>query len=318
MQKYKVSVIIPTYNRADLVSLAISSVLNQSYEHLELIVVDDGSKDHTKSVIETFLADSRLKYVLLENNRGRSTARNVGLEHVSGDFVMFLDSDDYLEPDAIERLIGLRNKYPQVKVFAGGYRLFENKSDKECTIYKIGKDLFIEDMFLEEIKEMVLNVGNNMLHIDLVKKKGVWFNENLNFAEDWEFMLNAVRDEQAVLVENTVLNVFRHEDNSCFYDIQKSILNVAERHISFLTSDKPGENKIYIDNFKLRLLMAYNRNGNKLSAFKYLRNLRKSQSINKKSWLRELLFLPIPSPLLIFFRSLQLRLKTYLNLICSK
>lgn len=64
--------------------------------------------------------------------------------------------------------------------------------------------------------------------------------------------------------------------------------------------------------------MAYNRSGNKLKALKYLFNLWNSDSIHKESWIRELLFLPIPSSFLVFFRNLQLKLKTYLNLVCNK
>src|SRR5690606_24922127 len=203
MHKYKVSIIIPTYNRAQLVSLAISSVLNQSYDYLELIVVDDGSNDHTKAVIELFSTDNRIKYIPLANNKGRSAARNIGIEYISGDFVMFLDSDDYLAPEAIERLVGLREKYPQINIFAGGYRLFEIKGNNKHTIYTRGRDSFIQDMFLEEIKEMVLNIGNNILHVDLIRA-GIRFNENLDFAEDRKFLLNAIIGETAIIIKETV------------------------------------------------------------------------------------------------------------------
>ncbi|GEM_PF-2048991 len=318
MHKYKVSIIIPTYNREQLVSLAISSVLNQSYEYLELIVVDDGSTDHTEAVMGPFSSDNRVKYIPLATNKGRSAARNIGIEYISGDFVMFLDSDDYLEPEAIERLIGLREKYPQINIFAGGYRLFEIKGNKKYTIYTRGRDSFIQNMFLEEIKEMVLNIGNHILHVDLIRK-GIRFNENLDFAEDWEFLLNAIRGEQAVIIKETVRNVYRHNDNSAFEEIQRSIINVSQRYIHKLDNEGPSAiDEIYIDNFKLRLLMAYNRSGNKLKALKCLFNLWSSDSIGKKSWIRELLFLPIPSSFLVFFRNLQLKLKTYLNLVCNK
>ncbi len=314
----KVSVIIPTFNRAHLVSVAISSVLNQSYRNLELILVDDGSTDHTWEVIEPFMGDKRLQYVLLKKNKGRSAARNLGVEETKGDFIMFLDSDDYLEADALEKLINLRYSYPQVNVFAGGYRLFKRKASSEYTIYKRGKDLFIQDVFLAEIKGMVLNIGNHIMHADLIKKKGIRFNEALDFAEDWEFILHAVKGESAIFIKETVLNVYRHDDNSAFTEIQKAIIDVINRFIIQLkNSEDTLEKNIYLNNFLLRLLMAYNRNGDKAKALRIFICLFKSK-IAKKKMFAEFLYLFIPSTLLILLRRVQLQLKTYMNHIFYK
>jgi len=87
-----VSVIIPTYNRAHLLDRAIRSVLDQTYQDFELIVVDDGSSDPTAEVIATF-ADPRIYYLRHEKNRGAAAARNTGIEASQGDYVAFLDSD---------------------------------------------------------------------------------------------------------------------------------------------------------------------------------------------------------------------------------
>src|SRR6266540_1479939 len=87
-----VSVVIPTYNRASLLREAIDSVLNQTFNDLELIIVDDGSTDNTEEVVHSF-TDHRLMY-LKQQNEGASSARNAGIQAATGEFIAFLDSDD--------------------------------------------------------------------------------------------------------------------------------------------------------------------------------------------------------------------------------
>lgn len=96
----RVSVIIPTYNRAHLVREAIENVLDQTFADLELIVVDDGSMDNTDGVARSF-ADPRLKY-LKQSNKGAAAARNTGPDACTGELVAFLDSDDLFLPETLE------------------------------------------------------------------------------------------------------------------------------------------------------------------------------------------------------------------------
>ena len=97
-----VSVIIPTYNRANLLKRAIKSVLDQTYKNLEIIIVDDGSTDNTKDIVKTF-SDPRIQYIRLPENRGVSSARNMGIKKSRGDFIAFLDSDDEFLPEKLEK-----------------------------------------------------------------------------------------------------------------------------------------------------------------------------------------------------------------------
>ena len=99
-----VSVIIPTYNRAHLVGRAIRSVLNQTFQDFEIIVVDDGSTDNTEEVIKSF-NDPRIRYIRHEQNRGGSAARNTGIRAARGEYIAFLDSDDEWLPQKLERQV---------------------------------------------------------------------------------------------------------------------------------------------------------------------------------------------------------------------
>ncbi|MDO4563525.1 MAG: glycosyltransferase family 2 protein [Clostridia bacterium] len=98
----KVSVIIPAYNCAEYVRKTVDSILAQTYKDVEVIVVNDGSQDETQSILESY---GHQIHLINKQNGGVSSARNAGLDAASGDYIMFLDSDDYLDFDCIERAI---------------------------------------------------------------------------------------------------------------------------------------------------------------------------------------------------------------------
>lgn len=97
------SIIIPTYNRADLIAATLRSVQTQDFVNFEVLVVDDGSKDHTAEVVRPFVADPRFQY-LLKANAERGAARNYGLDRAKGEYVIFLDSDDLFHPNHLATL----------------------------------------------------------------------------------------------------------------------------------------------------------------------------------------------------------------------
>ena len=98
----KISVIIPTFNRGNLIANSIKSVLNQTYKNLEIIVVDDGSTDNTTEEVSKIM-DERVRYIKLTKNSGGSNARNIGIQNASGKYISFQDSDDIYYPEKLER-----------------------------------------------------------------------------------------------------------------------------------------------------------------------------------------------------------------------
>ena len=97
----KITVIIPTYNRANIISKSIESVLNQTYNNIELIIVDDGSTDNTEEVIAS-IKDDRIKYYKLKKNSGTAIARNYGIEKSTCKYIAFQDSDDIFRNNKLE------------------------------------------------------------------------------------------------------------------------------------------------------------------------------------------------------------------------
>ncbi len=107
-----VSVVLPVYNRAGVVGRALESVLGQGFSDFELIVVDDGSEDDSLAVVESY-DDKRVRVVALSENRGACAARNKGIELARGQYIAFQDSDDYWEPEKLEKQIKLFKEQPK-------------------------------------------------------------------------------------------------------------------------------------------------------------------------------------------------------------
>ena len=113
MSNPKVSIIIPIYNTAERLPGCLDSVLGQTHQNLEIILVDDGSTDDSPAIIQTYAQkDSRIK-VITQKNQGQSAARNRGLKQATGDFISFLDSDDAIKSNFIQKLLAPYAKNPQ-------------------------------------------------------------------------------------------------------------------------------------------------------------------------------------------------------------
>lgn len=112
-----VSVIIPVFNRAEMIEECVNSVLQQSYQEIELIIVDDGSTDNSSIIIKTIAKKNPqvIRYIY-QKNSGVGTARNTGLVHAKGEFIQYLDSDDLLKPTKLEQQVNALRKFPEADV----------------------------------------------------------------------------------------------------------------------------------------------------------------------------------------------------------
>lgn len=130
MGKDKISIIIPLYNKGNNIKETILSVLNQTYEDFELLIVDDGSTDNSSDIVKS-INDRRIRYVYKENG-GPSSARNYGVQHALYDWILFLDADDQLLPTAIEIFCEHIAKYESVDCF---FANFYYSRDKKLKLY---------------------------------------------------------------------------------------------------------------------------------------------------------------------------------------
>ena len=123
-----VSVIVPVYNAQDTIKKCISSLINQQYTNIEILLVDDGSTDNSLFICQQLqLKDSRIR-IIEKLNGGVSSARNMGIEHAEGVWILFVDSDDWIDDDLIENYDHFLNEY-SADVIIGGLKGYEIKKD---------------------------------------------------------------------------------------------------------------------------------------------------------------------------------------------
>lgn len=137
----KISIIVPVYNVEHELSRCVDSILNQSYTNIEVILVDDGSTDRCPSICDAFVMKDRRVRVIHKPNGGLSSARNAGLREASGEWILYVDSDDYILNDSCERLIAVGAKYDcdivsadAIREFNGGreYMVHGSLADGKC------------------------------------------------------------------------------------------------------------------------------------------------------------------------------------------
>ena len=134
-----ISVIVPVYNVAPYLELALDSIRYQSYQNLEIILINDGSTDDSESICKDIASqDERFRYIYQEN-AGASVARNRGLDLASGEYIIFVDSDDWLDTSAIEILYRNLKKY-DADIAAGNYNMY-NDSKQEFSFKVFDSDL---------------------------------------------------------------------------------------------------------------------------------------------------------------------------------
>lgn len=121
------SIIMPLFNASDTLVQAVDSVISQSFLDWELIIIDDFSNDNSYTIAKKYVdSDPRIKVIHLENNSGVATARNVGIDNAKGDYIAFLDSDDYWAPNKLEIQLKYFNKYSSIDVVFSEYYRFNS------------------------------------------------------------------------------------------------------------------------------------------------------------------------------------------------
>ncbi|HEY9849897.1 MAG TPA: glycosyltransferase family 2 protein [Leptolyngbyaceae cyanobacterium] len=181
-----VSVIIPTYNRAYLIASAIDSAIKQTYENLEIIVIDDASTDNTKEIVTSF-DDQRIRYIIHPTNAGGAAARNTGIDAAKGKYLAFLDSDDVWLPNKIElQLAAIQNHpYPEKVV---SYTQFKNDNGREVCIMPIRGKKDTENL----ADYLFVNDGQILTSILMFSRSlalTTKFRTQLKIHQDWDLCL---------------------------------------------------------------------------------------------------------------------------------
>lgn len=210
----KVSVIVPVYNSAKYLPMCIESILNQTYKNLEIVLVDDGSKDDSLKICNEYACcDHRIK-VIHQENRGVSAARNQGMDHMTGNFFTFVDSDDELYENAVEFLVGDMIEY--AADMASAVKTLIDLQGTARAIYDDGKVYIYEGV--EPIKRSLLyDRQTNSACAKLFSKKifgDVRFAEGHSINEDGYFLFECYAKQPKVVQHNVSIYRYHIRENS--------------------------------------------------------------------------------------------------------
>ena len=206
-----VSIVMPTYNRGDMLVNTLPKILNQTYDAFELIIVDDGSTDNTKEVLKLF-PDDRIKYIELEQNGGQSKARNVGIQNSSYNYIAFADSDDFWDETKLEVQMSRL-----IREFASGFVYcaynYHREDETELvvprkTIAKVRKEGYI---YPELLRRNLVGAPSLIVKKECIDTIG-GFNEELTCLEDWEFALRLARSYHASFCPEALFDVYESSD----------------------------------------------------------------------------------------------------------
>ena len=211
ISKLKVSVIIPAYNREKYIAQTIESVLNQTYSNIELIVVDDGSTDNTRDILDKY----KDKITILEHpgreNRGQSAAINLGLKNITGDYVAILDSDDYWVQDKLEIQVDYLNKHQDTGVIYGNGFAVDEQGEY---LYKIYEDGHKE---LNDPASVLLDCylfipSDSLVRAEIFRKIG-GLDESLRAAQDHDLSIKIAEVTRLAYIDKPLFYYRRHSQS---------------------------------------------------------------------------------------------------------
>jgi glycosyltransferase involved in cell wall biosynthesis len=251
----KVSVIIPTYNRARLLSEAVASVLAQSFQDLEIIIVDDASNDATQEAIAKF-CDVRIRYFRHAQNRGEAACRNAGVAHAAGDYIAFLDDDDTWLPQKLALQVALLDRSPARVggVYTGYYRVDIATGATVATVPAERRGAIYADL---REQNWVGSPSGVVLRRQCFDRVGR-FDEDIKFGVDYDMWIRISRCYDFETVNEPLVRYAVHPDRLSANS--GAILYGKERQLAKYADYFAGDRRSYGRYFlSLGVLYCYNR-----------------------------------------------------------
>ena len=247
-QKNKISVIIPTFNAESMIGRCIKSILEQSYNNLEIIVIDDGSTDGTKDIVNDIaLKDKRIIY-RFQDNAGVSAARNTGIRCAVGEMITFVDADDWLEYDALEKMYLMMEEkvgFVCCGTFIHNTNSIDNYSvlencilTKEETLFSLYSDSFVRPV-----------VWGKLYRADMIKNR-LAFDTEITHAEDIKFVSDfTLKTKINVLLHYCGYHYSMDNVNSAMHELRtKKTLTFNEKWVSSWLAYEEMEKSLKAEN----------------------------------------------------------------------
>lgn len=229
MENAKISVIVPVYNVEDYLHKCLDSIIDQTYKNLEIILVDDGSPDNCGKICDEYAEqDNRIK-VIHKLNGGVSSARNAALNVATGEYVGFVDADDWIEPDMYRTLIELITD-DDIDIATCGYcedyhdKINYVQNNKEVPEYPMFTNDFLKYIYIrDEYRNVAGYIWTKLFRTSIIKDNKILFNENLSIGEDVIFLSDCyLRSKKTVYTKSNLYHYVQH-DFSAFHNYKKRI-----------------------------------------------------------------------------------------------
>ena len=251
----KFTVVVPVYKCADYLSTCVSSVLNQSEYDFELILVDDGSPDASCALCDQLAQQDNRIRVFHKSNGGASSARNLGLNHATGDYVLFFDGDDTVEPDLLERVSTAITSSPEMVIFGMAFDYYNAAGKIERTEQlsvrhsgTVATEELLSDFssFFED--NALSSACNKVFSGRILRETGLRFAEGMTLYEDLDFVLRYLPHCSRISFLNQALYHYRHSTltphiNQRVLNLDQLNCNLAQLTESVLALNSPAAAK---------------------------------------------------------------------------
>lgn len=251
-----ISIIIPVYNVAGYIETCLDSIMKQTFKNYEVIIVDDGSTDGTSDIIDQYASKYSNINVVHKKNEGVSVARNVGIDLAKGEYYLFFDGDDFVEPYCLEELYAVA-KGKQADTVIYGYHRFEDGKIKETALPSFEQDLYENDAIMKGIfprfigisydnlngwiqnKENALFVENpalwrTMVSAEVIKKNHLYFDKRLKVGEDTLFISEYLTFAKRCYIQRKCYYYLVTRETSTIYVYEKKPLAKLDGKVKLL------------------------------------------------------------------------------------
>lgn len=298
MREFLVSIIIPMYNSEKTLDRCIKSVIEQTYKNIEIILIDDGSIDNSISLAKKYAqSDLRIK-VYSKKNGGTSSARNYGIDRARGDFITFVDADDYIHKNMINEMINEVEHSNDSIVFCGNYEIWKENTDERLLFLDENKILNKSITMREIASGKAGLVCCKLISSNIIRDHNIKFDENINMCEDLVFYLEISQYAQYFKNISKALYYYdRTNENSITIRYQsnayKNQLYIQDRIESIFEQNKLTniqDRKILKDRFRDGLWYCINNEFSKYNLKKFHQKIKGCTEIIKNLEIDELFY----------------------------
>lgn len=226
----KITIIVPLYNSEKYMKRCVDSIINQTYKNLEIILINDGSTDRTENILREYEKSDKRIIAISKKNSGVSNSRNIGIEMATGKYVMFVDSDDWMEIEAIEQLHNEMIKHPKYSIIRGKYMLNFSKGTTNNKKEKFAFNTSNKRNNIERLIDEILFGNMNcymwilLMQTDIIKNK-IRFDEKINMMEDTIFYIDLLLNENDIWFFDKIVYHYYFNEQSASRNVKNCLRN---------------------------------------------------------------------------------------------